>query len=319
VNKRDKIRRAIAFYISVLLFCILLPVMLSYALGYKIDLKKFKIYKTGIIYLKSNPVGASIYINGTKHADITPARIENMKPDTYKVEVRREGFYPWEKDLVVRPNMVTKVEQIVLFPITQEPKRIARYPVADFVISEKGAVYHMTDHGVFISDADGSSLKKISSYSNWPEKINGKKFSPSGDKILYFSRNDIFVIYLNLDKAVTKDVWDVKVEEILITEYPIVDVYWYSDSGYIVVVTEKGISVVELRGEGVRNIVLLYKFNSTPRDIYYDKAGDSLYFTDDKREEGLKEGRYLYRLDLRKNFFGQFMRLLLRKEEALIQ
>lgn len=312
----DRMKRSIAFYCAVIIFCILLPIMLSYALGYKIDFHKFKIYKTGIIYLNSTPAGAAIYINDKKHTDLTPARIENLKPGTYKIEVKREGFYSWEKDMVVRPNMVTKADGIVLFPVAQELKRISRYPLTEFIVSDKNYIYHMSNYGLFVSGMDGSSLKRISAYSNWPKKILGKKFSPSGDRILYFTNYDIFVIYLNLDKAMTEDGQSAGVEQIINTEYPIVDVFWYSDSGYMVVVTEKNVNVVELRGGGVRNIVLLYKFNSYPKNIYYDGANDSLYFIDNRKEEGLREGDYLYRLDLRKNFFGQLMRLLLKKEET---
>ncbi|MEI6863619.1 MAG: PEGA domain-containing protein [Candidatus Omnitrophota bacterium] len=90
----DKIMRAIAFYVSLAAFFALLPIVLSYALGYKIDYKKLKIYKTGIIYVSSHPAGASVYINGKLHSDITPMKIEDVKPGTYKVEVRRDGFYP---------------------------------------------------------------------------------------------------------------------------------------------------------------------------------------------------------------------------------
>jgi len=312
---RDKVKRAIAFYISVALFCILLPVILSYALGYKIDFGLLKIYKTGIIYLSSNPAGASIYINGKKHADLTPARIEELKPGAYKVEVKREGFYPWEKDITVKPNMVTKADRIVLFPITQDINRISRYPMDEFVISDKNYIYHMTGYGLFRSNMDGSSLKRMSPYSNWPKEMHGKKFSPNEEKILYFTAYDIFVIHLNLDKDASEDGLSAKVEEVMTSEYPIVDVFWYSDSGYIVVVTNKDINVVELRGEGTRNIALLYKFNSSPRSLYYDSSSDSLYFTDNRVEEGLKEGSYLYKLDLRKNFFEQLMRMILKKED----
>ncbi len=311
----DKIKRAIALYSAVILFCILLPVILSSALGYKIDLHAFKIYKTGIIYLNSSPSGAAIYLNGAKHNDLTPAQIENLKPGTYKVDVRREGFYPWEKELAVRPNMVTKEEHIVLFPLAQKIKRVARYPLAEFAVSDKNLIYHMTSYGLFVSNMDGTGLRRITPYSNWPKNILGKKFSPSGDRIMYFTSHDIYVIYLNPDKTATEDNQGAKIEQALNMEYPIVDVFWYSDSGYLVVVTEKGINVAELRGGGKQNVVLLYKFNSTPKDLYYDDANDSLYFIDNRKEEGLKEGNYLYRLDLRKNFFGQLMQLLIKKEE----
>src|SRR3989338_10106299 len=88
----DKVKRTIAFYFSVSLFFLLLPIVLPYSLGYHIYFHALKIYKTGIIYLKSQPQGASIYINSKIHSDVTPARIEELKPGIYRVEVRRNGY-----------------------------------------------------------------------------------------------------------------------------------------------------------------------------------------------------------------------------------
>ena len=61
-----------------------------------------------MIYVASHPAGANVFINGRLHGDLTPTRIEELKPGAYKIEVRREGFYPWEREMEVRPNMVTK-------------------------------------------------------------------------------------------------------------------------------------------------------------------------------------------------------------------
>jgi len=314
MRRRDRIKRAMAFYFSVLLFCVLLPVILSYALGYKVDYAHFKIYKTGILYISSRPSGASIYINGVMRQSLTPAQVEELKPGIYKVEVQKDGFYPWEKNVAVRPNMVTKEDHIILFPVVQDISRIARYPVSEFAISRKNYIYHMTDYGLFRSNMDGSDLVRIAPYSNWPRKMAVKKFSQDGDKFLFFTDRDIFVVYLNLSKMPASPGDSARVEEAMTTEYPIRDVFWYSDPSYIVVVTEKGVNVVELRQAGARNIVLLYKFNTSPREVYYDDANDSLYFIDTRKEEGLKEGSYLYRLDLRKSFFGKLMRLILPKK-----
>jgi hypothetical protein len=69
----------------------------------------------------------------------------------------------------------------------------------------------------------------------------------------------------------------------------------------------KDINVIELGGAGARNIVNLYRFETEPRDLFYDRANDSVYFTDTGRIPGQKVRSSLYRLDLREKFFDQFM------------
>ena len=314
MKNSDKLKRAIAFYVSVLLFFVILPILLSYALGYRIDYMKLKAYKTGIIFINSKPSGASIYINGKLYDSLTPAQIEDLKPGPYKVKVKKESFYPWEEDLMVRPNMVTKADSIVLFPIMQAMNKINNQASYDFTVSDKGPIYYFTESGLYRSDSDGSDTKRLSSYSSWPRNMIKKKFSPDGDKILCFNEKEISITYLNIDKELTKDSESARTENILITEEPIIDVFWYTGSGYIIVVTEKYINVVELRGGGKRNIATLYKFNATPRTVSYDSNNGSLYFMDRGKDSFSKDGSYLYRLDLRQKFFDYLMQLLLKKD-----
>ena len=306
-----RIVRALAFYFSVGLYIFLLPVIISYSLGYKIDFHALKIYKTGIIRLKSNPAGAFIYLNGKQYRDITPARVENLKPGAYSVEVVREGFYPWQKEITVRPNMVTEAGDIVLFPVVQEMNTVTEHKIRDFIMSERGVIYYMTDAGLLRSNMDGTNVKRLSSYKDWPGTIKNKILSPDGGKILYYNENDVWVMYLNLDKALTKDGETTKVEEVFKSSSPIKSVFWYPGFDYIVVVTDSDVRVAELKSEGLRNVVTLYKFKTKPKDIYYDK-NFSLYFTD-LASEG--EGLYLYRLDLKQGFFDKLMKQLKKEFE----
>lgn len=314
MKRSDAILRMAAFYLSVVLFFVTLPILLSYALGYKIDYRNLKIYKTGIIYLSSTPSGASVYINGRLYKDYTPAQIEELKPGSYKIEVRREGFYPWEGKLEVAPNMVTKADKIVLFPVMRQIKRLSEPEISDFAVSDKGIIYYFTQSGLYKTGADKTILKKISSYSNWPDRITGKKFSPDASKLLYFNENAVYLINLNIDKNPAAGGDRAGVEEVFKSPEQILDVFWYPGSGYIVAVTEKDIKVVELRGGATRNIASLYKFAAKPQALYYDENSDSLYFTDIRTGASSDRERYLYRLDLRQTFFDSLREFLLKKE-----
>lgn len=314
MQRFDKIMRMVAFYFSVGLFLVLLPIILSYALGYKIDYRALKVYKTGILHISSNPAGASIYINGRVHPDVTPAQVEELKPGRYKVEVRREGFYPWERELVVRPNMVTRADRIVLFPIAQDMKVLSEREVIDFTVSDKNYIYFFSKAGLFRVNIDGSGLKRLSAYSNWPDAKIEKKFSPDGAKIMLYNDRKIWGVYLTIEKTLMREAEEARVEEIFESDEPILDAFWYSQSNYLIVVTCKDIKVIELKGGDKRNIVLLYKFSSWPRGIHYDEDRDTLYFTDAAKGPGSKNGTYLYKLDLRQKYFDSFLQLLLKRD-----
>lgn len=302
MNKSDTVIRYVAFYFSLALYFTLLPIVLAYSLGYHIDFNKFKIYKTGILSLVSSPSGASIYINGKPYPDITPARIEELKPGTYSVELKREKFYPWQKELSVIPNMVTRADNIVLFPILQDIVRINSLETVNFIIPDaKNQIYHMTRSGLYVSNMDGTNLKKLSRYSDWPIRIVNKRFSPNGKKILYFNEDGIWVIYLTGREQLKEDE-TAEVEEVLKSPGLIKDAFWYSGSNNIVFIADKDINVLELGKGGERNMVTLHKCSSTPKGLYYDEYNDSLYFNDSRN------GRdNIFRIDLREKFFDKLL------------
>lgn len=302
MRNNDSIIRYTAFYISLALYFVLLPIILSYSLGYHIDFRNFKIYKMGILSLKSAPSGASIYINGKLRKELTPARIEELKPGTYSVEIRMKGLYPWQKDLAVMPNMVTKAENILLFPISQDMQQIGDLQVKNFIVPDnKSYIYQMTDSGLYRSNIDGTNPKKLSLYSDWPEKIIDKKFSPDGKKFLYFNENNIWVVYL-FDRELQKNSVLAYVEEVFKTPAVIRNVFWHSGSHHIVFVVNRDIDVIEFGSGAQNNIVNLHKCNRVPRGLFYDDNNDSLYFNDNY------DGKdHIYRLDLRENFYGKVL------------
>lgn len=316
MKNTDKILRAIAFYTALIVFFTLLPIVLSYTLGYKIDYKALKVYKTGIIYVASHPAGATVYINGKQYNDLTPMKAEELKPGNYNIRVTREGFCPWERDMEVRPNMVVKADRIVLFPVSKEIKMVMTADMADFTVSDNRKIYYLTRYGLLRSDIDGGSMKKLSPYSDWPENISGKKFSPSGDRFLFFGPRGVWVAYLDIEKPVSLGGETAKVENIFTASDPIIDVFWYPEADYIIVVTDKDIRVVEsARQIGLsRNTASLYKFNSRPKGIYYDESAGGLYFTDTKAPGSPADQRYLYKLELKEKFFNNLMKILVRNQ-----
>lgn len=103
-------------YISFfLLFFVLTPLFISYALGYRYNFNTSKIEKIGAFYIKSYPKGANIYINDLKNNNKTPSQVTNLRPGEYLVSVSKENYEPWQKNLKLYPGETTFVEDIVLW------------------------------------------------------------------------------------------------------------------------------------------------------------------------------------------------------------
>lgn len=119
--------RTILFIFFFLIFIITTPLVSLYATGYKIG-DGFMIQKTGMLILDTEPKNAQIYINGevkqkflkkiikSKEGYIkTPAKIKNLAPGKYNIRFELDGYWPWEKNLEVKPGESTFAEDVNLF------------------------------------------------------------------------------------------------------------------------------------------------------------------------------------------------------------
>lgn len=117
--------RRLLFYGLLLIFVLITPPSILYAIGYSFDWKNLALVPTGGIYLKSIPSGAKIFIDG-KAKKTTPRLISRILAHRCAVQVTKDGFHPWQKNLEVSPQLVTEARSIFLFPVSINPELIAQ-------------------------------------------------------------------------------------------------------------------------------------------------------------------------------------------------
>jgi hypothetical protein len=111
-------RRAL-LWVFVIMFFVVAPSVVFYTAGYRWNPKKNAIERNGTLILDTTPAGASIYLNGESVSDKTPVTIQNVAPGTYHIRFEKQGFHPWEKTLDVRPEYVTFVNDVDLWPVSE--------------------------------------------------------------------------------------------------------------------------------------------------------------------------------------------------------
>jgi len=105
--------RRLIFLIFILIFIIVTPGVLLFATGYSFNWNKGEIIKTGSFYFNSLPQGASITINGeTKNS--TPAYIPRLTPGQFVIEITKENFLSWKKNLTIEAQLTTEARNILL-------------------------------------------------------------------------------------------------------------------------------------------------------------------------------------------------------------
>lgn len=110
-------QRRILYLTFFLIFFIFTPIILAYSSGYRINIKKKKVYETGSIVIDSEPREAQVAIDGAEIKDLTPAIINDLKEGYYGIEISKPGFTAWRKRLFVSAKLTTFVEGARLFPL----------------------------------------------------------------------------------------------------------------------------------------------------------------------------------------------------------
>ncbi len=122
------LRKAI-FYLFCLIYLIVCPVTILYALGYILAPQTDEGFiKTGLIYIETLPSDASIYLNGKRYKQKTPAMIPHLHPGEYTVEIRHRQYRPWQATVQVEAGKAAVLERVLLISQQMETLQIAEGP-----------------------------------------------------------------------------------------------------------------------------------------------------------------------------------------------
>jgi hypothetical protein len=122
------LKRKIIFTTLLFIFLILVPFILMLSLGYKKLDDALSFTKTGGIYIHSELLDTSVFLNGKYYKNngilARNTLIQKLKTNQYhKVEVHKEGFQSWIKDIYVYPGLVSE-GHVLMLPNILEKKEI---------------------------------------------------------------------------------------------------------------------------------------------------------------------------------------------------
>jgi len=169
----ERSRGSALISVLVLVFLVIGTILaVLYAKGYRFNALnlfqgKASISKTGLLVATSTPNGASVDINHnlTSATDNTI----DLLPGKYTVSIHKEGYFPWEKDVYVTKELVTKADAL-LFPIAPKLESITASGVEGPVIdpSRTKIAYRVASqsavkNGIYVYDMNARSVLSLQS------------------------------------------------------------------------------------------------------------------------------------------------------------
>ena len=294
--------RAFLFYLSLAVFFLGLPPILSFALGYKFNPRSFKFTQTGIISLKTQPENVTVYLDGKLLAQKTPATINELLPGAYDLKLELKDFYPWMVKVKVWPRKVSRFEKIILFPRRPDIKHLNQERVSSFWLDKdnnRAYYFNQEDNILYQSNSDGDKFEELGSLpANFNYPPLDLKVSPDKEKMLLFSAHQILILNLKPQGQLSYS------QPPVILEYPaqkINNIFWHSDSYHLVLITDRNIDVLEAEAES--RPINLVRLNKKSSVVIYDTERDELYFIDSQKSPGGSVYDNVYKLELSSKAF----------------
>ncbi|MEI6326965.1 MAG: PEGA domain-containing protein [Candidatus Roizmanbacteria bacterium] len=100
--------------VTAIVFVALLVGIVGYARGYRLDVSNTVITSTGLVAVTSTPRSAKVYVN-SELKGITDLSL-NLSPGTYTFTVVKEGYFPWQKTIKLKGEIVQSLDAI-LYPV----------------------------------------------------------------------------------------------------------------------------------------------------------------------------------------------------------
>lgn len=167
-----------------------------YGRGYRLTFKDSNgISGTGILVLNSFPEGARVFIddNLTTATDNTI----NLSPGSYKVKIQKDGYYPWQKQVIVRREEVTHAIA-TLFPTNPRLESVTTLGALSPIIDDSGskiafqvASISAQKDGIYLLDMNQKSIIPFGgAISQLVDDVNESfsnasiSFTPDGDDLI---------------------------------------------------------------------------------------------------------------------------------------
>jgi hypothetical protein len=127
------------FAVFLALYVVVLPFLLTYALGYDlVAIARGRFVRTGGVFVASTPPHAVLTMDGKEQQRRTPLSVISLPTGVHAATLQLDGFRPWVRSLKVKPGEVTVVEDALLIPLKWQQKFLSTDAFADLYPAQLG-------------------------------------------------------------------------------------------------------------------------------------------------------------------------------------
>lgn len=165
--------RTIFLAVMIGLFLLLAPVAVFYALGYRYDVNRGQVLRTGAVLVTTYPRNATVTLDSEPARKRTPVVVRNVLPGEHLLRVELEGYETFEKRVTILAERTTLYDAILLAPKHDRWRVERRGTGAPPVVSPDGTAiaWNATDDTITVGRTTDANADLILDHS--AETISG--------------------------------------------------------------------------------------------------------------------------------------------------
>jgi len=278
-------------FIFISAFFIFAPILIFYSSGYRYDIKRHKVLKTGTLYLEAKDLKkANLYLNDEFNEEPFSEKkfIYNLLPGEYTIKLEKEGYHNWQKKITIDSGLTTFVKDIVLFE-KNIPLQIVDGQVNNFSLSpdQQKIVYLIiagSQQELYLYDLNTSEKKQLYRIPSL-EKIN-LTWSASSKKILLNSSKENLVLDI-------QNIGQIQILKNIIKFLPANVIWDISSDNLLYAINDNNIYKIDLLAKNVQKIFTAdnIKINNS----FFIEANDLFYIQESENRNILSKYNFNYR------------------------
>ncbi len=267
-----KILRRIIFFLFAAVFVVGAPKIVFYALGYSYGSGSEKgLIQTGLIYLSTTPPGATVYVDGRRYREPTPAIIRDLLPGNYSIRLVLKDHDVWSKTVPVEAAKASVLGKILLYPKKWKWIDLGQDELPESAIETAKELNK--NHERLLR------AQKQFQFTLDQKNILGFRFDKKGQRIVVWRKDAIGVVSLSREeKEKSLSSLPVKVDWILKGAQNISRVFWAHDGAYVVFQDQSRVLILELETFGEPSVYHLLETKGQSQISYSDDTGELFYF-----------------------------------------
>lgn len=206
-----KRNRTLLFLTLCLLFFLITPPLILYSLGYAIDFEKKKIVQTGAIFVSTEPGEVSVFMSGKQKGKtgIIFKKLfkKNILPKTYSIELKKDGYYSWQKNLEIKEKLTTEIRDVFLLQENPQKQIVFEKSIKGFYPSpdNKKIAYLTAENQIGVLNLENKSEKSVLGAEKMDELV----------KLAWSENSKKIYLKTSLKKVLSNYVWQEETENII--------------------------------------------------------------------------------------------------------